>query len=183
MAWRNLVWAMTAAMALDPEPGPGGSVIPRLEYAAAARLFATLAWPRVKEIFELLLGGSLVYTVSSYRDLQSEELGPVIERFYRGTGLPARERIKLFKLAWDAIGSEFGGRHELYERNYSGNHEQVRLDVVSFARQRGLMDRFIRLVDQCLGEYDVDGWKVPWWSWDADRADGRTAGSGRPANG
>jgi aromatic ring hydroxylase len=32
-----------------------------------------------------------------------------------------RERIKLMKLLWDAIGSEFGGRHELYERNYTGN--------------------------------------------------------------
>ena len=31
------------------------------------------------------------------------------------------ERIKILKLMWDAIGSEFGGRHELYEINYSGS--------------------------------------------------------------
>ena len=27
------------------------------------------------------------------------------------------------KLLWDAVGTEFGGRHELYEINYSGSHE------------------------------------------------------------
>ena len=33
------------------------------------------------------------------------------------------ERIKIFKLMWDAIGSEFGGRHELYEINYTGSQD------------------------------------------------------------
>jgi 4-hydroxyphenylacetate 3-monooxygenase len=168
IGWRNLVWAMTSAMALDPQPGPGGSVIPRLEYAATARLFATLAWPRVKEIFELILGGSPLYTVSSYRDLQSEELRPLIDRYYRGTGLPAEERIKLFKLVWDALGTEFGGRHELYERNYSGNHEQMRLDLLTFARQRGLLDAFLALVDRCLNDYDLTGWRTDTWVWDPE---------------
>ena len=31
------------------------------------------------------------------------------------------------KLLWDAIGTEFGGRHELYEMNYAGNHEDIRI--------------------------------------------------------
>ncbi len=35
LAWRNLIWALTTAMALDPQPGPGDSVIPKLENAAA----------------------------------------------------------------------------------------------------------------------------------------------------
>ncbi|MDR5676436.1 MAG: 4-hydroxyphenylacetate 3-hydroxylase family protein [Armatimonadota bacterium] len=166
IGWRNLVWAMTSAMALDPQPGPGGTVIPRLEYAATARLFATLAWPRVKEIFELVLGGSPLYTVSSYRDLLSPELRPLVDRYYRGTGMPAEERVKLFKLVWDAIGSEFGGRHELYERNYSGNHEQMRLDLLTFARNRGLLDAFVALVDRCLNDYDLNGWRADTWVWD-----------------
>lgn len=33
-------------------------------------------------------------------------------------GMDHVERIKILKLMWDAIGSEFGGRHELYEINY-----------------------------------------------------------------
>ena len=30
------------------------------------------------------------------------------------------ERIKILRLMWDAIGTEFSGRHELYEINYTG---------------------------------------------------------------
>ena len=50
------------------------------------------------------------------------------------------ERIKVFKLLWDAIGTEFGGRHELYERNYAGDHEQIRVDALNFARRNGALD-------------------------------------------
>ncbi len=42
VAWRNLIWALTTAMCLDPQPGPGGSVMPKLEHASALRLFATM---------------------------------------------------------------------------------------------------------------------------------------------
>lgn len=38
----------------------------------------------------------------------------------------AVDRVKVMKALWDSIGSEFGGRHELYERNYAGNHEASR---------------------------------------------------------
>ncbi len=30
------------------------------------------------------------------------------------------DRVRLFKLAWDAVGSEFGSRHTQYEMFYSG---------------------------------------------------------------
>jgi 4-hydroxyphenylacetate 3-monooxygenase len=166
IGWRNLVWALATAMALDPQPGPGDSVIPKLEYAAAGRLFATLAWPRVREIFELILGGSPIVVPSSYEDLKNPTLRPLLDRFYRGSESSALERIKLFKLIWDAIGTEFGGRHELYERNYSGNHEQMRLDLANFARHSGLMEKFADLVRQCMDEYDVDGWRTPLWHWE-----------------
>jgi len=47
----------------------------------------------------------------------------------RGSGnYDALERVKLLKLLWDAVGSEFGGRHELHERNYAGNYEAIRLE-------------------------------------------------------
>ena len=166
LGWRNLIWALVTAMALDPQPGPGESVMPKTEYAAAARLFATLAWPRVKEIFELALGGSPIVVPSSHADLQDPTLRPFLDRFYRGSESSALERIKLFKLIWDAIGTEFGGRHELYERNYAGNHEQVRVDLVNAATRSGQMEQFTGLVRRCMEEYDVDGWRVPPWTWD-----------------
>ena len=163
VAWRTLIWAMTTAMAADPQPGPGGSVIPRSEYAATMRIFATSAWPAVKEIFENVLGGAPLMVPSGREDLANPDLRSLIDRYYRGTGATALERIKLFKIVWDAIGTEFGGRHELYERNYAGNHEQIRVDAVNFARRTGVLDQCARLVDQCLADYDLDGWTNDTW--------------------
>ena len=73
--------------------------------------------------------------------------------------------MKLFKLIWDAIGSEFGARHELYERNYGGNNEQVRLDVLRFAgaerRARGQRRSWWT---SCMADYDLDGWTDDTWT-------------------
>ena len=75
--------------------------------------------------------------------------------------MTAVERVKLMKLIWDSIGTEFGGRHELYERNYSGNHENVRAELLFAAQQSGLTDAMTGFAEQCMAEYDLDGWTVP----------------------
>ena len=62
----------------------------------------------------------------------------MLDQFVRGSnGYSADERVKLMKLMWDAIGSEFGGRHELYERNYFGNHESIRFETLMVADVTG----------------------------------------------
>jgi 4-hydroxyphenylacetate 3-monooxygenase len=147
-------------MVYDPEPGIGGTVVPRLQTAAASRIYTTRAWHRVREIFESILAGAPIYTVSSVRDMHAPELQPIIERYYRGTGLAGPERVKLFKLVWDALYSEFAGRHALYERNYAGNQEQHLLDAWQWSKIRGDAERYLALVDQCLSDYDLDGWTV-----------------------
>lgn len=160
---RDMVWALTSAMAYDPEPGSGGTVVPRLEHASAMRMYNAQVWDRVHELFETTLGGAPLAVPSSGRDLTHPELRPLIDRFYRGADTSATDRIKLLKLVWDAIGTEFGGRHELYERNYSGNGEQVRLDALKWATRRGSLARYEALVQECLDDYDVEGWRRgPW---------------------
>lgn len=163
IAWRSLIWALTTAMCLDPQEGPGGTVMPKLENAATMRIFATTSWPAIKEIFETVLGGAPIVIPSSYKDLQNPDLRPLFDQYYRGSDSSALDRIKLFKLIWDAIGTEFGGRHELYERNYAGNNEQIRVDVVNFAKRRGILDHCHKQAEQCLSDYDLDGWRDPTW--------------------
>jgi 4-hydroxyphenylacetate 3-monooxygenase len=65
------------------------------------------------------------------------------------------------KLLWDALGSEFGGRHELYERNYAGNWEDVKLARLMGVTLSGEAEKMKALVERCLSEYDLDGWKAP----------------------
>ncbi|MDX1416603.1 MAG: 4-hydroxyphenylacetate 3-hydroxylase N-terminal domain-containing protein [Candidatus Promineifilaceae bacterium] len=155
---RDLIWSLTTAMVYDPETGIGGTVVPGLQTAAASRIYTTRVWHRVRDIFESVLAGAPIYTVSSVRDMHAPDLQAVIERYYRGTGLTAPERVKLFKLVWDALYSEFAGRHSLYERNYAGNQEQHFLDALHWSEERGDAERYHALVDRCLDDYDLDGW-------------------------
>jgi 4-hydroxyphenylacetate 3-monooxygenase len=65
------------------------------------------------------------------------------------------------KLLWDAVGTEFAGRHELYERNYAGNHEAVRIELLFAQQSGGLIDQYKAFADACMAEYDLDGWTAP----------------------
>jgi 4-hydroxyphenylacetate 3-monooxygenase len=162
IAWRNLFWGLTDAMARTPAPWAGGSVLPNPEYAQAYRVFSTVAYPRVKELAETILGSGLIYLNSHAADFQSPELRPYLDRFLRGSdGTDAVERIKLMKLLWDAVGTEFGGRHELYERNYAGAAETVRLITWQMAHGSGQAQRFRAFAESCMAEYDLDGWTAP----------------------
>ena len=162
LAWRNMFWALTDAMCHNPVPSAGGSVLPNIEAASAYRILSNQAYPAIKSIIENQTGGALIAHPSSSRDWKSPELRPLLDKFYRGSnGYDALEKIKLVKLCWDAIGSEFGGRHELYERSYSGSHELTKLECYWMAKGDGTVDRIKGFVDQCMSEYDLDGWTVP----------------------
>ena len=162
LVWRNLFWGLTEAMARTPTPWAGGAVLPNLDYGLSYRVLATMAYPKVKEIIENVMGGALVYLNSHVVDWKTPEIRPYLDRFVRGSnGALAIDRVKLMKLIWDAMGTEFGGRHELYERNYAGNHEAVRFETLLTATATGAADRYKAFADQCLSEYDIDGWKAP----------------------
>jgi 4-hydroxyphenylacetate 3-monooxygenase len=164
VGWRTLMWAITTALVHDTQPGPGGSVVPKSDVAVLVRLFGTMAAPKFNETAAQILGGSPLLVPSSAKDLRNEELRPIIDTFYRGAAGSALDRVKLFKLLWDGIGGEFGSRHEWYERNYGGNHEQVRLDALRFFQRGGAGLECEELLDQCLSDYDLDGWTSDVWT-------------------
>lgn len=162
LAWRHLFWAVSDGMAYNPEPGPNGVAQPNTSGALAYRVIATMAYPRVKELIENTVASGLIYLNSHAADFKVPELRAYIDRFIRGSyGHDAESRVKTMKLLWDAIGSEFGGRHELYERNYAGNHENIRLENLWVAAASGLDKELVAFAEQCMGEYDLDGWTVP----------------------
>ncbi|OUC79095.1 4-hydroxyphenylacetate 3-hydroxylase family protein [Gordonia lacunae] len=162
IGWRNLFWSLTDAMVHNPEPWIGDTVIPQLEYGLTYRMFAQQGYPRVKEIIEQDVASGLIYLPSSAADFKSPHVRPYLDKYVRGSdGIVAVDRVKVMKALWDSIGSEFGGRHELYERNYAGNHEGVKAELLMFAENRGTATQMKGLAEQCLSEYDLDGWTVP----------------------
>ena len=59
--------------------------------------------------------------------------------------------MKLFRLAWDLVGSEFAGRHQQYEKFYAGASFIVR----NHAYRETPWENYHRIVDELLDSYDI----------------------------
>ncbi|MEW2386446.1 4-hydroxyphenylacetate 3-hydroxylase N-terminal domain-containing protein [Micromonospora sp. NPDC047707] len=77
-------------------------------------------YPRVLHIIRELVGGGVLQVPSSFKELTNPQTRADMDRYVQSPGTPSQERIKLFKLAWDIVGSEFAGRHHQYEMFYAG---------------------------------------------------------------
>jgi 4-hydroxyphenylacetate 3-monooxygenase len=169
IGWRNLFWSLTDAMAYNPEPWVDGAVLPNSRGSSSYRLFMTEAYPAVRNIIEKVVASGLIYVPSSARDFKNPDIDKYLARYVRGSnGVDYKERIKTMKLLWDAVGTEFGARHELYEMNYSGSHELVRTFQLHQAQGSGALKGMVELADQCMAEYDENGWRCDGYQDGAD---------------
>ena len=72
----------------------------------------------------------------------------MIERYMRSALLRRRAAVALMRLAWDFIGSEFGSRHQQYEKFYGGASFLVKQNVYrnfDFKRATALVDAALDL--------------------------------------
>ena len=155
--------ALVRDACLSPDPAANGYVAPAHRSLWAYRVFAPQVYPRLKELIQLVAAGGLIQIPSSAKDFARPELRPFLDLYYKGAGIDAEQRVKLSKLAWDAISSEFGGRHELYERNYAGNLESIKVETFFAAQAAGDRAYLERLVQSCLNDYDLTGWTGSTW--------------------
>lgn len=73
---------------------------------------------RTNEIIKLLGAHNLLATPEAAA-FDDPQIGPLLQQYMPGArGMPALERAKLFRTAWDFVGSALGSRSELYERFY-----------------------------------------------------------------
>jgi 4-hydroxyphenylacetate 3-monooxygenase len=162
IAWRNMIWGLSDAMAKTAAPWTGGCILPGSEPGAAYQVLAPEAYAQVKNLIEKTVASGLIYMNSHAADFAAPELRKYLDLYVRGSGgVSAEERVKLMKLLWDAVGSEFGGRHELYEINYSGSHEEIRRYALFGALASGDADRWKGFAESCMAEYDLAGWVAP----------------------
>src|SRR5437667_1458178 len=162
ISYRNLFWSLSEAMARNATPWTNGAVLPNMEAASAYQVFGSTFYPVIKNLIEQTLASGLIYLNSSSVDFKNPELRSYLEKYVRGSnGYNSEDRVKLMKLLWDAIGSEFGSRHELYEINYAGSTDENRLIALNSAAASGLSDRMKAFADTCMAEYDLNGWTAP----------------------
>jgi 4-hydroxyphenylacetate 3-monooxygenase len=112
----GMVLAAEASCSIDKH----GVARPNPRFLYGAMGLQSELYPRAIQILRELAGGGVVQVPSSYKELLDPETQGDIRKYIRAAGMGAEERIKLFKLAWDIVGTEFGGRHLQYERFYAG---------------------------------------------------------------
>jgi 4-hydroxyphenylacetate 3-monooxygenase len=76
-------------------------------------------YPRMIEIIQLL-GSSSLMALPTESDLNGP-LSDYVNRYMDTDNSSAKERIELFRLAWDLSCSAFGSRQVLYERYFQGD--------------------------------------------------------------
>jgi 4-hydroxyphenylacetate 3-monooxygenase len=79
---------------------------------------------------------------------KSPQTAPDVERYMRSASTDAKSRIALMRLLWDFLGSEFGSRHQQYEKFYGGASFVVKTNVFrnfDWKRAGGLVDAALAL--------------------------------------
>lgn len=110
-------------------------------------------YPKLVTMVRDLCGGGLIQLPSSANDYAHPGIAADLERYIQSPGYPSVERVKLLKMAWDMIGSEFAGRHQQYELFYAGAPFVTKMRMhASYDFSQGEA-----LVDQALAGYDLGG--------------------------
>lgn len=103
---------------------PGGVVFPDDVPLDVMRIMLPQWMPRALEIIKLIGRHNLLATPTKAM-LEDPRLAELIDVTLAGAeGKNAVDRIALYRLAWDFVGSFLAGRHDLYERFYIGSARQ-----------------------------------------------------------
>jgi 4-hydroxyphenylacetate 3-monooxygenase oxygenase component len=94
--------------------------LPHRSLAATLWVLIPQAQMRAAEVIRQLSGSGLILTPTE-KDFANPEIANYLGKYLRGKETTARDRVRLFKLAWDMIGEPFGGRQLQYEWFYSGD--------------------------------------------------------------
>ena len=148
-AVENMMWGMEAK-----GQQWGQYFVPDRHAVYAAQTLTQEFYPQIIHTIRELSGGALIMLPSSAADLGNPELAEIIEKVQVSSdGRKDTDRIKLMKLAWDAVGSEFAGRHTQYEMFYAGAQFVTR----GHSFRTYDWEKAASLVSTVADRYDLDG--------------------------
>lgn len=98
----------------------GDYFVPDRHTLYASQVLTQQLYPKIITTLRELSGGGMIMLPSSVNDFKNEEVARLIAKTQQSSICDSEERVKLFKMAWDAVGSEFASRHTQYEMFYSG---------------------------------------------------------------
>ncbi|MFM0666824.1 4-hydroxyphenylacetate 3-hydroxylase family protein [Paraburkholderia sediminicola] len=97
-----------------------GYFVPDRNMLYGSQVVTQQLYSKVLNTLRELAGGGMIMLPSSIRDFENPDLLRIIEKTQKSPVCSPEERVKFFKLAWDAVGSEFASRHNQYELFYAG---------------------------------------------------------------
>jgi 4-hydroxyphenylacetate 3-monooxygenase len=103
---------------------------------------------RMLEIIRELAGGAFITLPSSEADFGNPEIAADLDRYMHSATSDAKTRVKLMRMIWDFLGTEFGSRHAQYEKFYGGASFLVKQNVYrnfEWKRATALVDRALNL--------------------------------------
>jgi 4-hydroxyphenylacetate 3-monooxygenase len=142
---------MIAGQIQDAEDWPEGFKTFNRRYMYAALNWCTESHSQIIDALRELCGGGIFQMPADITVMHDPVLRQQFETYWQTPQLGAVERMKLYKLAWDLIGSEFAGRHQQYEKFYAGASFIVR----NHSFREAPWAQFHKVVDDLMAGYDI----------------------------
>ena len=98
----------------------GPYFVPDRHMVYSAQVLTQQMYPKVLNTLRELAGAGMIMLPSSVADFAHPEISALIEKTQQSRATNSQDKVKFYKLAWDAVGSEFGSRHHQYEMFHAG---------------------------------------------------------------
>jgi 4-hydroxyphenylacetate 3-monooxygenase len=121
----------------------------RIMYAALN--WSTESHSKIIDTLRELSGGGVFQMPAGVSVMHDDATRKQFEEYWQTPQMDALERMKLFKLVWDMVGSEFAGRQQQYEKFYAGAAFIVR----NHNFREAPWEHFHAVVDDFMAGYDV----------------------------
>jgi len=120
-------------------------------YMYAALNWCTESHSQIIDALRELCGGGVFQMPADVSVMDDPALRAQFEAYWQTPQLGATERMKLYRLAWDLVGSEFAGRHLQYEKFYAGASFIIR----NHNFREAPWERFHKVVEDLMASYDI----------------------------
>src|SRR5258708_22461936 len=142
---------MIAGQIQDAEDWPAGFKTFNRRYMYAALNWCTESHSNIIDALRELCGGAVFQMPADISVMHDAKLREQFEAYWQTPQLGAVEGMKLYKLAWDLIGSEVAGRHLPYRQFYAGASFIVR----NHSFREAPWAQFHKVVDDLMAGYAV----------------------------
>lgn len=113
--------------------------------------WCTESYSAIIDLLRELSGGGVFQMPASIDVMHDPKLAKDFKMYWQTPQLAAVERMKLFKIVWDMVGSEFAGRQQQYEKFYAGASFIVR----NHSYRETNWTSFHKIVDDLMSSYDI----------------------------